>query len=434
MAVGLSRLIVENFRCFRDRQEIDFRPLTLIYGPNSAGKSALIRAIRALAADEEVVPYRGSTGPFVLGFESRYENCVIRAECTRKPSRQEAPTNEPQDTDPVDGVCPRDDGGTYASFEIRDGDTEFAFKIGFCGDYYCGCEEKDLDFLDPSSADSFDAFAAKHHQYLSPGAGEPIAPVFSVGEWMPSLTFDGMEFPALHLQSPVIIEPVRGVGALGADLNRLALQGETLGFVNDWLGRLGLSHRLRHYETRLPDGSVVHTTRVVDGADGKDLELGLDEVGSGVSHLFPIVVAAATVAPLSICVQQPELHLHPRLQAELADFFIRTAEFQPLRVQSDGDGKRHWVDDMALAYGHGQQEPYGVQWIIETHSEMLVRRVQTRVRNKELRADDVSVLYVHPSESEGSTVMRLELDDDGNFKQRWPGGFFEESFAELFGN
>ena len=88
-----------------------------------------------------------------------------------------------------------------------------------------------------------------------------------------------------------------------------------------------------------------------------------------------------------------EIHLHPRLQANLADLMI------------------------ANITGRGEK-----QWIVETHSELLVLRRQRRIREGTLDPSDVSVLYVDPNapETEGSTIHQLRLDEKGDRTQDFP--------------
>ena len=74
------------------------------------------------------------------------------------------------------------------------------------------------------------------------------------------------------------------------------------------------------------------------------------------------------------------------------------------------------------------------QWVVETHSEMLILRLQRRIREGKLDSSDVSVLYVEPGadDIEGSAIRTLRLDDKGDFIDDWPGGFFEEDLREIF--
>jgi predicted ATPase len=100
-------------------------------------------------------------------------------------------------------------------------------------------------------------------------------------------------------------------------------------------------------------------------------------------------------------IEQPELHLHPRIQGDLADLFIETALKGP------------------------QQNTY----ILETHSEHIIRRLMRRVREGVISESDVSILYVDRSD-DGSIISHLRLDSEGDFLDEWPNGFFEEGFND----
>ncbi len=60
-------------------------------------------------------------------------------------------------------------------------------------------------------------------------------------------------------------------------------------------------------------------------------------------------------------------------------------------------------------------------------------RIQRRIREGKLNAKDVSVLYVDSGECR-SVAKELRLDDQGEFMDEWPNGFFEEDVRELFGD
>ena len=133
----------------------------------------------------------------------------------------------------------------------------------------------------------------------------------------------------------------------------------------------------------------------------------LADVGYGINQLLPIIIEGiASQEDTILCVEQPEIHLHPRLQANIADLMIDTI--------ADEDGKRK-------------------QWIVETHSELLILRLQRRIREGKIKPEDISVLYIDPNDEsvEGSAIISLRIDKNGDFIDEWPDGFFDESFTEL---
>jgi len=137
------------------------------------------------------------------------------------------------------------------------------------------------------------------------------------------------------------------------------------------------------------------------------------DVGMGVSQLIPILVYCYGLSNGLIAIEQPEIYLHPKLQAELGDVFIKSA----LEKQKNC-------------------------FILETHSENLLLRIMRRMRQtfyEELPAgvppvkpEDVSLLFVNPDE-DGSIVMEMPLNEEGELEKSWPGGFFEEGLEEVFG-
>lgn len=136
------------------------------------------------------------------------------------------------------------------------------------------------------------------------------------------------------------------------------------------------------------------------------------DVGIGVSQVLPVLVGAYASKNQIIAIEQPEIHLHPALQADLGDVFIQSAL---------GENRN--------------------RFIIESHSEHLLLRIMRRIRETGNNAlpdcipkvgpQDVSVLFVQPK-GPASAIRILELDEEGQLLDAWPGGFFEEGYRERF--
>lgn len=125
----------------------------------------------------------------------------------------------------------------------------------------------------------------------------------------------------------------------------------------------------------------------------------LMDVGYGVSQCLPILVDVNDSKETQFILQQPEVHLHPRVQAELATFF----------VQSVNTAKN--------------------RFLIETHSDYIIDRVRINVRQGLIPADDVSILYFEPKE-DSVAVHNLWMDKYGNLEgapQGYRGFFLRES-------
>jgi hypothetical protein len=194
---------------------------------------------------------------------------------------------------------------------------------------------------------------------------------------------------------------VRNVGFDGELLPDLLFRTPSLvRETNLWLERLETGYRLkiRDFGAHARD---LYEIRLVDTLHHKNVEVGLLDVGFGVSQMLPFIVQSLTANNQIITIEQPEIHVHPRLQADLGDLLAE-----------------------AIA------EPYSNQFIIETHSEHLVLRLQRLVRTKKLQPTDISVVAVTRGR-EGSIAVPLRLDEEGDFMDEFPGGFFPERLREL---
>lgn len=142
------------------------------------------------------------------------------------------------------------------------------------------------------------------------------------------------------------------------------------------------------------------------------------DVGIGYSQLVPVITAALMPSPMStgprlILTEQPELHIHPRLQAQLGDLLIESA-LNP-------------------------EQPRCL--ILETHSEHMVLRLLRRIRETaegelpagihQIKPSDLGVYYIQKTGGCAS-IQRLRVDEEGEFIDRWPNGFFDERVKELF--
>ena len=113
------------------------------------------------------------------------------------------------------------------------------------------------------------------------------------------------------------------------------------------------------------------------------------DVGYGVSQCLPVIINVlyhcfnGSTGTSMFLLQQPEVHMHPRSQAELSDFVCNAYKVS------------------------------GNRFLIETHSDFIIDRLRLLVRQGVINATDVSIIYFEPN---GSSVKlhNLELDEDGN--------------------
>jgi hypothetical protein len=205
--------------------------------------------------------------------------------------------------------------------------------------------------------------------------------------------------PAERLYTHTGVKP-RGVGRRG-ELVADMLRGDTdaLERTNEWLRAFGIHYRvrLRALGARRSD---VFEVRLQDTRRGGRLDVAFTDVGFGISQMLPIVVQCVGTKSRVISIEQPEVHIHPRLQAEIGDLLVECVRLN----------------------GH--------QFLIETHSEHLILRLRRLVREGKVKPDEIAVIYVDRGR-EGSTAQRIGVKPDGTFDREWPGGFFPERMKEL---
>ncbi len=136
------------------------------------------------------------------------------------------------------------------------------------------------------------------------------------------------------------------------------------------------------------------------------------DVGIGVSQVMPVVVGAMAPGCRVFAVEQPELHLHPKVQCNLADILIASIHANPDLLQ-----------------------------LLETHSEHMMLRLMRRIRETATNQQPSEKLTLHPDQvqvlfveiHEGRSIFRpMPLNERGEWVKTWPGGFFEEELEELF--
>lgn len=166
--------------------------------------------------------------------------------------------------------------------------------------------------------------------------------------------------------------------------------------VAQWLRELGLIHSFslrpiaenrKEYEVRVRRSSSAS-------------EVAITDVGFGVSQILPVLVLCYYAPEGStILLEQPEIHLHPSVQAGLADVFIDAIKTRKVQI------------------------------LLESHSEHLLRRLQRRIAEDVLPPGQTALYFVSINNG-ASQLEQLQLDLFGNITN-WPDRFFGDEMGEL---
>lgn len=141
----------------------------------------------------------------------------------------------------------------------------------------------------------------------------------------------------------------------------------------------------------------------------------LADVGFGFSQMLPVLaqlwamrrfpgrrgyVPGLSTSDLTFAIEQPELHLHPALQARLAD-------------------------TMSRAVSSARRESIGLTLVVETHSEAIVNRIGRLIADGELDSDLAAVVLFESSKNGKGSSVRTSLFDSKGYLEDWPYGFLE---------
>lgn len=183
----------------------------------------------------------------------------------------------------------------------------------------------------------------------------------------------------------------RRINSRGRAVRRISVEEHVAG----WLKDLDL---ISSFDVeRISEDADIY--RVLVRRSAKSTPVLLTDVGFGVSQILPVLVLLAYVpAGSTVLLEQPEIHLHPAVQAGLADVILETAQVR------------------------------GVQVLVESHSEHLLKRLQRRVAEERAKAEDIA-LYFCDHDGTASKIERLALNVLGEI-DNWPTNFFGDPLGE----
>jgi hypothetical protein len=434
----MRKLIVENLRCFHGRHELELRPLTLLVGENSTGKSTILAALRTaeslgrapeaslneepfnLGAFDDIASYApgrtGRAGFFRIGLGggegeepagaagSRWEVLATFRPSHGQPLVTELRIERGSEALTAERAEQRIDlllaiQGNGREEVVRGGIGEATPDVPMAAGV--------IDFLlrvplrkrgEPRDASLVKGIGAFRRFVFGSLFRRGLVPPYAIApvRTRPERTYDpktGIRQPGGDHVPMVLARTYESQSEEGRKLRtRLLDFGAASGlFKSLTVRRLG----------KAPSDPFQVRVKV------SGIEASLLDVGYGVSQVLPIIVDAAEAPKGStFLMQQPEVHLHPRAQAALGSFLGKLAK---------EDGKR---------------------FVVETHSDYLIDRIRLDVRDQVngLLPEDVSILFF---ERKGPwvTIHPIQLDDGGNVVEAPESyrAFFLEEQARLFG-
>ena len=394
------KLLLENMRGFAGKHELNVKPLTILVGENSSGKTTLLstlfvalqtdfptadafnRAPFELGSFDTIATYRGGkfgrAPDFSIGWESGREN--TRSVSAKFESHLGIPRIvEVNFTQPGASLLGKAKSREWTLQKASE--PSFTFKIP-------GSEvfTPSLNELFRQALQQLNAQTSPDNQNISQSQIQTLYELSSLGvsarprvtalaplRTRPHRTYDELieEFKPEGDHIPLVLaRALSSEGKAGRELtSALHAFGEASGLYS--------SIKVRRMGRQPSDPFQLRVKGV--GPDAN-----LVDVGYGVSQALPVLVDSIQASKgRVVLVQQPEVHLHPKAQAALGTFFSQLAT---------GSGKR---------------------FVIETHSDYLVDRVRMAVANGTISPSDVNIAFLDRKNLD-VVIHQLELDRLGN--------------------
>lgn len=440
----ITNLRFQNFKSWLDTGDIRFAPITGFFGANSSGKTAILHFLLMLkqtveSSDNESI--LNLSGPYTdLGIS----NDVIHNHTTPKKLEFQIRWNDyprlsisTRQIREVINLFPRNGKNFYIelcssiyfkkdnilinnfNYKFIDQDNKenifgiktTSKKINFYSEGYHFTDDDVYSEIDDSIQRSFFRFPIHFRNTLlkNKDALEDIV-YFELLNQLP-LEFTNL-FRKIQYLGPLRDFPKRIYRWAGERYN-IGNEGENAIFVllqphprlrynptlkvAKWLRELGLIHSFELHRIAKNRQEYEVKVRVKEHAQ----EVLLTEVGFGVSQILPVLVACATTQEGTILIfEQPEIHLHPAVQAGLADIFIETIKERKVQI------------------------------ILESHSEHLLSRLQRRIAEEQLDHEQTALYFCATNDKGTSQLTSLDIDEYGNISN-WPQNFFGDEMGDV---
>ena len=421
----ITHIRMTNFKSWKESGEVKLAPLTGFFGTNSSGKSSLLQMLLLLKqtaersdpneiiffGDENSLVNLGSFHEVIYGHDSEATlelefGCKIQNPFTIKVSDEaididsfifETSIREANRSPVVKSICytvgtetnhkiiwqngeiyyrnPQNLGanylgnlgiksfygssesGTIRALEAMKG-FSFAFEKLFLHTYYLGPTR-----VDPRRRYSW---SGSHPEHIRQWGNQTIAALLSARV---------RKLKTLHKAEELPIEE-----RVSYWLQEMELAHS---FLLDWASQDGIE-----YEVRIQKTSSSPPVTLVD-------------MGYGLGQFLPVLVLCYYAPEGStLILEQPGIHLHPKVQSQLADLLIEVVTERNLQI------------------------------LVESHSEHLLNRLQRRVAEEKIAADQTTLYFCRNDEGV-STIERLQMDEFGNITN-WPENFFGDEMGDLF--
>ena len=419
----ITSMRMKNFKSWQDSGEVKLAPLTGFFGTNSSGKSSLLQMLLLLKqtigrdkilffGDENSLVNLGNFREVIHGHRLHLR---LGFELACKLTHPRSIYNIPEDSSPweetidrfvFNSVIQTEQGqssvasfsygnfrreeivyrGGRVFFPYRRDKKESSLRVENCYGMRSPGKTETEKFLRKFSAAFEELFA--HVYYLGPTRVQPKRRYHWAGTHPKDVDLWGdkaidallsaraRQLKTVHQGSEVTIEDRVSAGLQKMELAH-SFSLSTAGSLDD-----------NNYEVRIQKSPASPKVTLVD-------------MGYGLADLLPMLIYCYYVPEGStLILEQPGVHLHPKVQSQFADLLIEVVTERKLQI------------------------------LVESHSEHLLNRLQRRIAEEKISVNKTA-LYFCRNDKGVSNIERLKMDEFGNIKN-WPENFFGNEMDDLF--
>ena len=403
----ITELSVQNFKSWKDTGKLQIAPLTGFFGANSSGKTSILQTLLMLKQTVERPP--NWNGMIDFGDDGSLVNLgsfddLIHGHSHAGPLGISVSWkfSKELNIEEINGMDSLSFDLSIYNQQNSVSALQFKYKVGE-QNFTANWDGRDCSIRGPGMAlvqeplfrcYGINSVYATNRQLFSP-LQTHFENLFRSIRYLGPLR----EYPRRHYAWQGKHSP--GVGQHGEDMVTALFSGRIqLRSLDEqipkWLQRLDLINSYRLNPVLGSDRDYEFLVRKYKGGP----EVRLTDVGFGVSQVLPVLVLCYYVPEGSILIlEQPEAHLHPKVQSELADLLIEVVKERQLQI------------------------------ILESHSEHLLIRLMRRIAEEQISADDTAFYFCEMNEGV-SEIERLNVDDYGNITN-WPQNFFGDEMGDL---
>lgn len=391
----ISKIRFKNFKLFKNWQELEIKPITILIGKNNSGKSAILKLMPLIESSlsgrfDEAINIKEigvSLGDFPN--DIIYGNPLHRGQLEFEIIEENKEKNRL----------------LKSTIYIKEG----VFKIKNWQFDDLILEEEENYYIDESENKWFSEFRGLGLNLMIDVEGEKSGDV-------PSKQFSNKDLRTDYISGfrkkaepyyPFDEKKYEKSGLEGENLYQFLIdetqttQKKYFQLISDWVKK-----HFEGWELRVDYDGHRKDLPARISLENDRLKVNLSQTGTGIAQSLPLVIRAYKPCEKEtlIIVEEPESHLHPSAHAELAQLFFKSTELDKNK-----------------------------KYLFETHSQNFVLRMRRLIAEGKLNSDDLALYYVDYDEDDKmSELIKIEVDSLGKVSF-WPEGIFSETLAETIG-